>query len=145
MSAEPVPQGKGPLIPETYLDSPSQRLYYLSLGLLCQVCCRICPVKHTKLFQAIKVVDFLYYIASSDDTLRLCKKWLMVDFVYCILLSKLRIPRLKYSTSVVVLQIACLWFLNGLMFGGVSLNLGSGNHEPISEAGMCSSVCTIFI
>lgn len=26
-----------PLIPEKYLDVPSQRLYYLSLGLLCQV------------------------------------------------------------------------------------------------------------
>lgn len=26
-----------PLIPEKYLDAPSQRLYYLSLGLLCQV------------------------------------------------------------------------------------------------------------
>jgi nucleoporin POM152 len=30
------PQGK-PLIPENYLDVPSQRLYYLSLGALCQV------------------------------------------------------------------------------------------------------------
>jgi len=27
-----------PLIPEVYLDFPSQRLYYLSLGALCQVC-----------------------------------------------------------------------------------------------------------
>jgi len=27
-----------PLIPEVYLDFPSQRLYYFSLGALCQVC-----------------------------------------------------------------------------------------------------------
>ncbi len=26
-----------PLIPEKYVDAPSQRFYYLSLGLLCQV------------------------------------------------------------------------------------------------------------
>ena len=26
-----------PLIPETYFDAPTQRLYALSLGLLCQV------------------------------------------------------------------------------------------------------------
>lgn len=29
--------GPKPLIPEKYLDVPSQRLYYLSLGALCQV------------------------------------------------------------------------------------------------------------
>lgn len=33
----PPPAGQNPLIPEKYLDVPSQRLYYLSLGLLCQV------------------------------------------------------------------------------------------------------------
>lgn len=27
----------GTLIPETFIDVPSQRLYYLSLGVLCQV------------------------------------------------------------------------------------------------------------
>ena len=31
------PPSSNPLIPEKYLDVPSQRLYYLSLGLLCQV------------------------------------------------------------------------------------------------------------
>ena len=31
------PAGPKPLIPEHVLDVPSQRLYYLSLGLLCQV------------------------------------------------------------------------------------------------------------
>ena len=31
------PPQPDPLIPERILDVPSQRLYYLSLGLLCQV------------------------------------------------------------------------------------------------------------
>ena len=39
-TAVPKPQrsaSPNTLIPEKYLDVPSQRLYYLSLGLLCQV------------------------------------------------------------------------------------------------------------
>lgn len=35
--SSPTAVPKSPLIPEKYLDVPSQRLYYLSLGLLCQV------------------------------------------------------------------------------------------------------------
>jgi hypothetical protein len=41
MATTAVPKSQSPpsnpLIPEKYLDVPSQRLYYLSLGLLCQV------------------------------------------------------------------------------------------------------------
>jgi hypothetical protein len=37
MPASKQPPPRSPLIPEKYLDVPSQRLYYLSLGLLCQV------------------------------------------------------------------------------------------------------------
>jgi hypothetical protein len=36
-TAVPKSPSSNPLIPEKYLDVPSQRLYYLSLGLLCQV------------------------------------------------------------------------------------------------------------
>jgi len=36
-----------PLIPEVYLDFPSQRLYYLSLGALCQVCIVFTLVYHS--------------------------------------------------------------------------------------------------
>lgn len=37
-SIEPTnAQQKGPLIPETFIDVPSQRLYVVSLWLLCQV------------------------------------------------------------------------------------------------------------
>jgi nucleoporin POM152 len=38
MVANPaLPEGVQPLVPERLLDVPSQRLYYLSLGLLLQV------------------------------------------------------------------------------------------------------------
>lgn len=101
-------QPKQPLIPENYLDAPSQRLYYLSLGLLCQ---------------AIKLLDFLRSLASPSERLTICVKWLFVDFLYCFLLSQLRIPRLNYSKASVLLQICLLWFLDGIMFGGISLNV----------------------
>ncbi|KAF9535689.1 hypothetical protein CPB83DRAFT_901377 [Crepidotus variabilis] len=95
-----------PLIPEKYLDIPSQRLYYLSLGLLCQ---------------AIKALDFVLSFASGDRT-SIFWKWLFVDFTYCVVLSQLRIPRLQYSRATVLLQVLLLWFLNAVMFGGITIN-----------------------
>ncbi|PFH49818.1 hypothetical protein AMATHDRAFT_146737 [Amanita thiersii Skay4041] len=96
-----------PLIPERFLDAPSQRLYYLSLGLLCQ---------------AIKILDITWHWASGADNLSACKKWLLVDFIYVVLLRQLRIPRLTYGKSVILLQIASLWFLDGLFLGGITVN-----------------------
>ncbi|KAF9469848.1 hypothetical protein BDZ94DRAFT_1206742 [Collybia nuda] len=109
-----LPSGPLPLIPDKYLDVPSQRLYYLSLGLLCQ---------------AIKLVDFTLSLASRDDGLATCKKWLLVDFLYCTILIWLRIPRLQYSKAVVLLQIGLLWFLDGIMFGGITLNISGGTAD----------------
>jgi hypothetical protein len=86
--------------------------------------------------QAIKLLDFLYFLASSDNSLRLCGKWLVVDFTYLVILSCLRIPRLNYSFSVIILQILFLWLFNGLMFGGIHLNIGGGpaGHDSRVES-----------
>lgn len=81
--------------------------------------------------QAIKLVDFTLSLASRDDSLANCKKWLLVDFAYCTILTQLRIPRLNYSKAVVLLQIALLWFLDGVMFGGITLNI-SGRASGFS-------------
>ncbi|KAF9056084.1 hypothetical protein BJ165DRAFT_1430770 [Panaeolus papilionaceus] len=123
-----------PLIPEKYLDIPSQRLYYLSLGLLCQ---------------SIKIIDFIWSIASSADRHTAFRKWLLFDFIYCVLLSQLRIPRLTYSKANVLLQIAFLWFLDGVMFGGISVDgtafFGSGLSfsSSISDISATTSGTTI--
>ncbi|OAX42996.1 hypothetical protein K503DRAFT_241063 [Rhizopogon vinicolor AM-OR11-026] len=110
MAAKQVPSaGLQPLIPDRLLDVPSQRLYYLSLGLL---------------LQSIKAFDIFQNIFTSDATAYYGRKWLIVDFLYIAILSQLRIPRLKYSKAVVLLQILAIWFLDGLLFGGISLNLG---------------------
>ncbi|KAH9835872.1 uncharacterized protein C8Q71DRAFT_100734 [Rhodofomes roseus] len=104
------PPGANTLVPESFLDVPTQRLYALSIGALCQ---------------AIKVFDFLRYLVLPDVANGgYVKKWLTADFLFCFCLAQLRIPRLRYSKSVVALQILSLWFLNGLMFGGITVNVG---------------------
>ncbi|KAI0964418.1 hypothetical protein AcW1_001243 [Taiwanofungus camphoratus] len=109
-----------PRIPEDFLDVPSQRLYLLSLGAL---------------LQAIKVFDFLQYLISKDNEGSFGRKWFIVDFLYCICLAVLRIPRLRYSKSMVTLQIVSLWILDGLMFGGIVLNVGGHSWIGIPSVG----------
>ncbi|PSS29620.1 hypothetical protein PHLCEN_2v2768 [Hermanssonia centrifuga] len=99
-----------PLVPENVVDAPAQRLYYVSLGALCQ---------------AIKIFDFFRYLfvdGSSTYTI----KWLAADFLYCVCLWRLRIPRLNYSLSVVSLLFLLLTLLDGFMFGGITVNVGIG-------------------
>ncbi|KAF9245820.1 hypothetical protein BU15DRAFT_85502 [Melanogaster broomeanus] len=106
---EPPPAGARPLISERFIDVPSQRLYYLSLGFL---------------LQAIKVLDALQNLFVTDAPTYYGRKWFCVDFAYVAILSQLRIPRLKYSKAIVLLQIISLWFIDGVLFGGLSLNFG---------------------
>ncbi|KAI6031464.1 hypothetical protein BKA83DRAFT_26692 [Pisolithus microcarpus] len=80
-----------PLIPENFIDIPSQRLYYLSLGLF---------------LQAAKAFDVLQNFFANDAK-HYCRKWLCIDFAY-----------------VILVQILLLWFGDGLLFGGISLNFG---------------------
>lgn len=42
-----------------------------------------------------------------------------VDALLCLILKHLRIPRLHYSMAIVTLQVLCLWFFDGVMFGGI--------------------------
>jgi nucleoporin POM152 len=85
-------------------------------------------------WQAIKVFDVLQNIFASDATTYYGRKWLIVDCAYITILSQLRIPRLKYSRAVVLLQILSIWFLDGMLFGGISLNLGLMGSSEISSA-----------
>jgi nucleoporin POM152 len=60
--------------------------------------------------------------------------------LYCILLSLLRIPRLNYTKASVFLQILFLWLLDGILFGGISVNvpalLGFGFGTASSFSGV---------
>ncbi|KAF7798524.1 hypothetical protein EIP86_009745 [Pleurotus ostreatoroseus] len=54
--------------------------------------------------------------------------FMSIDAFYCSCLAFLRIPRLNYKLSVVILQILSLTLLNGFMFGGITINLGLGGN-----------------
>ncbi|KAJ3844932.1 hypothetical protein EV361DRAFT_393865 [Lentinula raphanica] len=110
--------GTKALISENYLDFPSQRWYYLGFGALLQAC---------------KAVDVISSFVSSENRMYLCRKWLLFDTLYCILLALLRIPRLNYSKAVVALQIICVCFADALFFGGVSVNLW-GDESVVSTS-----------
>ncbi|KZT74944.1 hypothetical protein DAEQUDRAFT_659210 [Daedalea quercina L-15889] len=122
-----APPGANTLVPESFLDVPTQRLYALSIGALCQ---------------AVKVFDFLRYLVLREaGNGAYVKKWLTADFLFCFCLAQLRIPRLRYSKSVVALQIMLLWFLDGLMFGGITVNVGgAGSWTVVPSLGLADRV-----
>ncbi|KAI5121322.1 hypothetical protein M0805_003789 [Coniferiporia weirii] len=104
-----IDSSQQPLIPESFIDPPSQRLYILSLGLLCQ---------------AIKCFDWLHSLVVDRST-NLTFKWILVDITYCLILKRLRIPRLNYAAAAVVLQIISLCLLDGMLFGTVQIGVSS--------------------
>ncbi|TDL28053.1 hypothetical protein BD410DRAFT_782006 [Rickenella mellea] len=104
-----------PRIPEKFLDVPSQRLYILSLGLLCQ---------------AIKIFDWFHNLFSSNGSGNLALKWIVTDGLFFLVLNQLRIRRLHYSKAIVLLQIFAFWFMDGLMFGGIQIAM---SHYSLSE------------
>ena len=53
-------------------------------------------------------------------------KWIVVDIFFILGLSLLRIPRLRYTSSVLALQLVTLCLLDGVLFGSISLHLGIG-------------------
>ncbi|KAI0278168.1 hypothetical protein BGY98DRAFT_975678 [Russula aff. rugulosa BPL654] len=116
------PPGVTPLIPERYIDIPSQRLYALSFALL---------------IQAIKFFDFLRYLLTSEGSPapHYGKKWLLVDLLFCLALSRLRIPRLNYSNTIVALQIVCFALMNGILFGGIRLHIFGDSSAHSSRHG----------
>ncbi|KAH9178805.1 hypothetical protein EDB89DRAFT_1928552 [Lactarius sanguifluus] len=111
-----------PLIPERFIDIPSQRLYALSFALL---------------IQAVKIIDFFQYLLSSEGspTPHYGKKWLLVDLLFCVILSRLRIPRLNYANTFVVLQILSLALVDGLLFGGIRLHIFADSSSHSSRDG----------
>ena len=103
--------------------------------------CPLSTIASTALFtiplKAIKLFDFLQYLLSSEGspTPHYGKKWLLVDLLFCVILSRLRIPRLNYANSVVVLQILGLALVDGLLFGGIRLHIFPDSSSHSSRDG----------
>lgn len=76
----------------------------------------------------MKLFDVFQYLLTFDEdtSTSYVTKWIIVDVVYILAISQLRIPRLRYTPAVVALQIMTLCLLNGILFGGISINLGLG-------------------
>lgn len=81
--------------------------------------------------QAIKAYDVACYLTTSDQYSRYALKWLFVDFLCCVGLAQLRIPRLHYAKSIVFLQIMLLWLVDGFLFGGIVVDFGLGSAWDI--------------
>ena len=112
---------ESPRISERWLDIPSQRFYYLAFGAFCQASYTSSLASQSYLSQSTKALDlFRYYTVNPEQAF--CQKWLLIDTLYCLTLSFLRIPRLRYSKAVVLLQILSLAILNGILFGGIQIN-----------------------
>lgn len=103
------------------------------------------PSRHSPLYKAIKAFDIVQSLFASGDSSSYAygKKWFCLDFAYVALLSQLRIPRLTYGKAIVALQILSLWFLDGLLFGAISLHLGSSASTPGGYQGIQSSSLSI--
>ncbi|KAI0778735.1 hypothetical protein BD413DRAFT_465706 [Trametes elegans] len=125
-TSKPIPNGTAsgppqppPRIPESFIEVPDQRRYVLGLGVACQ---------------AVKLFDLSqYWFNYTEASPRFARKWMFADFLLCAVLSWLRIPRLRYSKAVVALQILSLWLFDGLLFGGISVNVGAGGS--VSQSG----------
>ena len=87
--------------------------------------------------QAIDVSQYLF--TFDEDSLNIFViKWIIVDALYILGLSQLRIPRLRYSPAIVALQIMSLCLLDGILFGGISINLGLGlSVSSLGFSGPC--------
>lgn len=72
-------------------------------------------------------------------------KWLFVDFLCCVGLAQLRIPRLHYAKSIVFLQIMLLWLVDGFLFGGIVVDFGLGSAWDILPHVRFSSEYLYFV
>lgn len=66
--------------------------------------------------------DWLYSLVSPDLTTNLTLKWIAVDVAYCLVLKRLRIPRLNYAGVAVLLQIFSMCMIDGILFGTVRVS-----------------------
>jgi hypothetical protein len=105
-SRMPQPQ-KQPLIPEKYLDAPSQRLYYLSLGLLCQVCISLyddfsCSQKHSLAHRQSNSSIFLFHWHLRVKDSRFVPSG--SSLISCIASFS---PNFEYRASITAKQVFC--------------------------------------
>jgi nucleoporin POM152 len=101
-----------PIIPATFCDLPTQRLYVVSSFVL---------------IQAYKLIQFIDVIwsGSSNERRKLWIYWSFIDTLLIgFLIPFLRIPRLKYNVFQRSLLLGSLVFVNWFLVGNWHLQFG---------------------
>ncbi|KZV93718.1 hypothetical protein EXIGLDRAFT_767824 [Exidia glandulosa HHB12029] len=107
-----APTPRPPVISESVLSIPEQRLYVLSFGAL---------------VQSLKLLNLFSALTSSEGPSwrQLFVKWCLVDAAVLWCTSELRIPRLSFAKRARFMYILILAGLNWLLFGTYSLSFAS--------------------
>ncbi|KAF1825129.1 uncharacterized protein K489DRAFT_377673 [Dissoconium aciculare CBS 342.82] len=111
LSAAPSTASTDPLIPENYIDAPSQRLYAVALW--------------TAIW-AWHIYDFSRLQEEDEQSLWLCLKFLFVDGLFLYGLPSLRIPWLSWSTGTMTLIFLGHALIDFMFAFRVSIPIGAG-------------------
>lgn len=113
-----------PLIPTTYADPPTQRLYLLAVLLL---------------LQAFKISDFIFstpiplITAGALDEGQVVNwklvKWLVLDGAGLFVVQRLRVPRMSIGGMGVLLLSVAMGVVDYAFFGGWKVSLVAGTAE----------------
>ncbi|KAF2768976.1 hypothetical protein EJ03DRAFT_327756 [Teratosphaeria nubilosa] len=109
-TAAPAPPSE-PVIPESVIDAPSQRLYAVTLFVA---------------LWAWKVYDFAYLQELDDQSLWLFMKWVALDGVFLFGLPGMRIPWLEWSSVTMTLLFMGHALADGMMMFRIPIPVGAG-------------------
>ncbi|KAG8703735.1 hypothetical protein FRC08_002662 [Ceratobasidium sp. 394] len=104
-----------PLLSETYLDAPSQRLIAVGLGVV---------------LQARKIWDVLeaYVVIPAGQRTWMLWKWACIDALFFLTLPFFRIPRLNFSMRVALAQLCLMVCINYAALGDWHVPAGIVPH-----------------
>lgn len=100
-----------PLIPETVIDAPSQRLYAVAFWVA---------------LWTWRLYDFSGLQDAEEQSLWLFMKWVAIDGVFLFGLPGLQIPWLEWSSATMTLIFAAHAFADGMLMFRVPIPLGAG-------------------
>lgn len=110
LATRPSP-ASAPLIPETIIDAPSQRLYAVAFWVA---------------LWTWRIYDFSSLQDAEEQSLWLFMKWVAIDGVFLFGLPGLQIPWLEWSSATMTLIFAAHAFADGMLMFRVPIPLGAG-------------------
>ncbi|CAK4032314.1 related to nuclear pore membrane POM152 [Lecanosticta acicola] len=111
LKSQPSAPPSEPLIPETLIEAPQQRLYAFALWVL---------------FLSWRLYDFSGLQESEEQSLWLFMKWVAIDGVFLFGLPSLRIPWLEWSSPTMTLIFLAHAVVDGMLMFRVPIPIGAG-------------------